>query len=391
MKQNIELKDEKKFSSDPQFSKEEIKQSMDQVIRIIDHNLKKFTDKFPSSASTNLVYDQVENNEWTSSFWTGLLWLAYEYTNDEKYYQVIKIHLKSFKERIYRKAKDVQTHDIGFLYSLSWVPQHRKFHDEESKTVILEAANQLIYRYLPNAKIIQAWGDLNDPQQMGRMIIDCNLNLPLLYYATEISGDPKYKTIAENHVNQALKYVIRDNYSTYHTYYLDVKTGKPLYGKTHQGNSDSSCWARGQAWGIYGFSLNYKYIKDEKLIEAVKNLTNYYLNHLPNDLICNWDLDFIEDNGQRDASAAAIASCGMLELIKYLPDNDCKKHIYKNAANITMKTLSEKYIGDDLNGILLHSVHNMNNNDGVDEYCLYGDYYYFEALMRLYKNWELFW
>lgn len=196
-------------------------------------------------------------------------------------------------------------------------------------------------RYFDKAKIIQAWGDLSDPENRGRMIIDCCMNLPLLYWAAEITGDKKYFKAAKNHANQAAEYIIREDASSFHTFYMDVETGEPRFGKTAQGFSDNSCWARGQAWGIYGFALSYKYTNDIKLIELDEKVANYFLNRLPQDCICCWDLIFTGGAQERDSSAAAIAACGLLELSKHLPLEDIMKKIYENAAVNIVKSLAE--------------------------------------------------
>jgi unsaturated chondroitin disaccharide hydrolase len=375
----------------PDFTKEDVKSAIEQVIGIIDANLDHYGDLFPNSNSDNLVYETIENNQWTTSFYTGMLWLAYEYTRDQKYLDVIHVHLQSFKKRIEAKGKDVQNHDIGFLYTLSWVPALKLLNDPRAKAVLVDASEFLLTRFHPKAEIIQAWGDLTDPNQMGRMIIDCNMNLPLLYFTSEITGDKKYHEIASKHIAQAAKYIVREDASTHHTYYMDVETGEPRFGTTHQGYTDDSCWARGQAWGIYGFALSYKYLKDDNFIDLSKKLTNYYLNRLQDDYICNWDFYFTKEEDQRDSSAAAIAACGMLELSKYLPVIDEERALYEHAAIATLKSLKENYIGTNNKGVLLHGVYNVNKNKGVDEYVIWGDYFYFEGLMRLYKDWNLYW
>src|SRR5699024_7034845 len=130
------------------------------------------------------------------------------------------------------------------------------------------AADVLMRRYNETAKIFQAWGELSDKEQQGRMIIDCNMNLPLLYFASNETGDPRYREAAKNHVKLAQKYLIREDYSTFHTYYMDIETGNPRFGATAQGYADDSCWARGQAWGIYGFPISFTHTGDATLLES---------------------------------------------------------------------------------------------------------------------------
>ncbi len=140
--------------------------------------------------------------------------------------------------------------------------------------------------------MIQAWGDLNDPARQGRMIIDCNLNVPLLFWAANETGNAAWREAATRHLAQAARYLVREDASSFHTFYMDVHSGQPLRGDTHQGFSDSSCWARGQAWGIYGFALGFRHTGDTTQPELARKLAHYFLNRLPEDFVCYWDLIF---------------------------------------------------------------------------------------------------
>ena len=369
--------------------------SIDTAIKKIDIMIQQFGERFPDSSSSNSKYKVIDNIEWTTSFWTGLLWLAYEHTGDNKYKELADKHLDDFDRRIERKGKDVQNHDLGFMYTLSSVANYKLTGNTKAKETAKKATDFLITRYHDKAHIIQAWGDLNDPSQLGRMIIDCNMNLPLLYWTSEEFYDSKYKEIAYNHVKQAQKYIVRPDASTYHTYHMNVDTGEPIKGSTHQGFSDDSCWARGQAWAIYGFMLSYAYTKDNSFIELVKKLTNYFLNRLPDDLVCYWDLSFGDGSGQpRDSSSNAIVACGLLEMIKYLPISDKDRDFYKDVCISMLDSLSsDEYLSHDENedGILKHSSYGVPQKNGVDEFCIWGDYYYLEALIRMKYVWNVYW
>jgi unsaturated chondroitin disaccharide hydrolase len=382
-----------KFSKRPEVTKEKVQAAIDFILKKIDEKLDAFTYKFPAPASKNNVYEAIDNTDWTSCFWTGMLWLSYEVTGDNKYRNIAEIHLQSFKKRI-DEGLHIDTHDLGFLYTLSSISAYKLTGNEEAKETALKAAEALTNRYFDKAGIIQAWGDLKDPDQRGRMIIDCCMNLPLLYWATEITGDKKYYEMADSHVMQAIKYLVREDASSFHTFYMDVETGEPKFGKTAQGYKDDSCWARGQAWGIYGLPLSYLYTGAPELIEIGKKITNYYLNRLPEDYICYWDLAFTDGAEERDSSGAAIAICGMLEMTKHMPLMDPYKALYENASLHILNSLIEKYTSKDCpkaNGVLLHAVYDKPKNVGVDECCIWGDYFYFEALVRTLKDWKLYW
>ncbi len=378
----------------PKLTKETLEGAIENALKIIDKNIKKLGSKFPSSASQRLSYLITENVEWTTSFWTGMLWLAYEVTHEEKYYDLAYIHIKSFKERLENKI-DIDHHDLGFLYTLSCVSAYKITQNQDAKEIALKAADYLLTRYHEKAGIIQAWGDLNDESQRGRMIIDCNMNLPLLYWVTEQTGDLKYRECAISHIQQAAKYLVREDFSTYHTFYMDPSTGQPLRGTTHQGYSDTSCWARGQAWAIYGFGLSYNYTKDPLLLELSRKLAHYYLERLPEDKVCYWDLIFTKGTEERDSSAAAIAICGLLELVNNLPVMDPDYEYFLSETKMMMASLIKNYGTDPTSthaeGLLLHSVYSKPCGSGVDECTLWGDYFYFEALVRMTRIWNEYW
>ncbi|NIA87550.1 MULTISPECIES: glycoside hydrolase family 88 protein [Rahnella] len=363
------------------------------VLSKISRNLEKFGNKFPAETCENGHYPLTENVEWTTSFWTGQLWLAWEMTGDDRYRLAAEKQVTSFGNRIANRI-DTATHDLGFLYSLSCVSAYKLTGNRQARGFALLAAEALMERFNTQAKIIQAWGDLNDPEQAGRMIIDCNMNLPLLYWASEQTGEPRFAEAARAHAEQAAKYIVRPDASTYHTYYMDTVTGEPRFGNTHQGYSDDSCWSRGQAWGIYGFLLSYRYTGDADQVELSRRLAHYFLNRLPEDDVCHWDLALLGTDAVRDSSAAAIAVCGLLSLATALPATDDKRACYEEMALRMMDSLTENYLtGDqeDCDGLLKHSVYHMASGKGVDECCSWGDYFYVEALTRVTQCWQSYW
>ncbi len=376
----------------PRVTREDCFRALEYVLPKIDENLAGFAGGFPAPASVNLNYPVIGNTDWTSSFWTGMVCLAYDLTGQDQYRQVAEGQLDSYEIRL-NERKYTNTHDLGFLYTLSGVAVYKLTGNQRGKDLSLRAADMLMQRFFEKAGIIQAWGDLNDPEQRGRMIIDCCMNLPLLYWSSLETGQTDYYHAAISHAKQAARYIVREDASTYHTFYMDVATGEPRFGKTGQGYSDTSCWARGQAWGIYGFVLSYVYTGDWGFIELAKKLANYFLNRLPEDGISYWDLCFTEGAEERDSSAAAIAVCGLLELIKHLPLTDVYRSYYENAALKMMKSLMDHYTTARMssNGLLCHAVYGKPQKKGIDECVIWGDYFYFEALLRLVKDWKLYW
>ncbi|GMQ60931.1 glycoside hydrolase family 88 protein [Vallitalea maricola] len=375
----------------------EIEQALNNAVTQVETDLENFTHKFKINGTTDNFYAPNDNISWTSGFWTGQIWMAYEITGDEKYKKAAEIQVDSFLHRIENKI-ETNNHDMGFLYSLSCVAAYKLTGNKNAKKAAILAADNLISRYREDGKFIQAWGNVGADDNY-RLIIDCLLNLPLLYWTSDVTGDDKYAKIAKQHIDTSLKVIMRDDCSTYHTFYFEQGTGKPLYGETRQGYSNDSSWSRGQAWGVYGTALSYMYTKNPEYIEKFYKITDFFIENLPNDLVPYWDFKFTDVSDEpKDSSAAAIAVCGMLEMSKYL--NEEKSKYYKEIALKILKSLIDNYAVSDpkiSNGQLLHGVYarkspyNPCRNRNVDECNTWGDYYYMEALIRLTRDWKLYW
>ena len=420
------------FKGYDRITKEEMEKAMDFAVKSVVANLEKFTDRFQNAFSENGFYKPIDNKDWTNGFWTGEIWLAYEYVRDqkkraeqihekqdfaenvisleqaeqkieeqervlEKLVHAGNVQIDSFMDRIVKKVS-VDHHDMGFLYSPSCVAGYKLTGSEAGKQAAILAAQQLITRFQPKGEFLQAWGSMDEAENY-RLIIDCLLNLPLLYWASEVTGEEKYRTIAQKHIHTAVKNVIRSDFSTWHTFFFDPKTGKPDHGATCQGYRDGSAWTRGQAWGIYGMALAYKYTKKEEYIDIFRHVTEYFLARMPKDLIPYWDLEFTSGEDQpRDSSSASIAACGMLEMAKYLSGEE--QEYYRTVAGQLMKAVYDRCAVKDLNqsnGLVLHSTYsnhspyNTCNHYGVDECNSWGDYFYMEALTRMQKDWDPYW
>lgn len=374
-------------------TREEVTAAMDRVADQVRCNMEYFGTRFPSSATRNQTYGVIDNIEWTDGFWTGLLWLCYEYTGDDAFKNLALKNVDSFLNRVEMRI-ELDHHDLGFLYSLSCVAGYKLTGSAEGRKAGLLAADKLMERFQEKGGFIQAWGELGARDNY-RLIIDCLLNIPLLHWAFLETGNPVYRNAAVRHYEAACNNVIRDDASAYHTFYFDPGTGEPLKGVTRQGYSDDSAWARGQAWGIYGIPLNYRYVKDDSAFNLFKGMTNYFLNRLPEDEVCYWDLIFTDGSNQsRDSSAAAIGVCGIHEMLKYLPEVESDKNTYRHAMHCILRSLMERYTAPEIkpgNPVLLHGVYSWHSGKGVDEGNIWGDYYYMEALMRFYKDWNLYW
>lgn len=374
--------------------RERIRRELDSILKKIDRNMERFQDKFPMPSSEHGKYPlETNTDDWTQGFWTGMLWIAYEYSGDEKYRNAAERQLPSYIERI-EKELGVEHHDMGFLYSLSCVAAYKLTGNEQARRAALKAADKLLTRYQEKGAFLQAWGSLDDAKSY-RLIIDCLLNIPLLYWASEETGEKKYAEIAYRHYQTTQQCIVREDGTTYHTFYFDRNTGKPLYGVTAQGYSDDSCWARGQAWGVYGSVLTYKYVQAPETITFFKKVSDCFLSKLPKDYVPYWDMIFTEGTEERDSSAAAIAVCGFLKGAEILSEEDMDRIIYQKAAIRILGSLMEHYSATEslnIDGLLLHGVYSKKSGYGIDECMIWGDYFYMEALMQVYKpDWKGYW
>ncbi|MFK4247682.1 glycoside hydrolase family 88 protein [Micromonospora chokoriensis] len=363
------------------------------AIRTVDANIVTFGDRYPGDTTDANRYllrppsagqPEGANVGWTTSFWPGMLWLAHDLTGEDRYLRAAMSHVDSFAARM-TDGIDLDTHDLGFLYTLACVTPARRTGDPQARGAALAAADHLMTRVLEPAGIIQAWGDLNDPRQRGRTIIDSLMNTPLLFWASQTTGDDRYAAAARRHTAQLRQHILRPDGTTFHTFYWDTDSGAPLRGETEQGHSDHSCWARGQAWGIYGFSLNHRHIGDPALLAAARTCADRFLAHLPDDHVAYWDLEFGDGSGQeRDSSAAAIAACGLVELADGLTDTASADRYRAVAAEILRSLIDHYSTGGQpgSNALILHGVYDKPKNVGVDEGTLWGDYFYLEALTR---------
>ena len=388
----------------PAIQEDEIGRCLDFALEQVGRNLKEFTCKFKRAFSTDGFYDATENENWTTGFWTGQIWLAWEWAVKsgrkelaEELKKAGEIQIDSFLRRIDEKD-GVDHHDMGFLYSPSCVAGYKLTGSRKGREAAIKAADQLITRFHPVGEFIQAWGPMDQPENY-RFIIDCLLNLPLLYWASQETGDSKYRDIAEKHIHTAIANVIREDYSTWHTFFMNMDTGEPDHGATCQGYRDGSAWARGQAWGVYGTAMAYRYTKRKEYIEDFKHVTGYFLEHLPSDLVPYGDLEFGEGCDEpRDSSSASIAACGMLEMAGYMEPEDAG--YYRETAKKIMKSVADNYAVKSFhesNGLVLHSTYskkspyNTCTPEGVDECNIWGDYFYMEALTRLSGEWNPYW
>lgn len=341
-------------------------------------------DSFPRNITKDKKkWNLVGVRDWCSGFWPGVLWYAYEYSGDESIKAAAEKFTLPLKTIAYTPATD---HDIGFQVYCSYGNGYRLTGNEEYKKVILAAADTLATLYNPKVGSLLSW-----PEKIKEFhhntIIDNMMNLELLFWAANNGGDKKLYDIALSHAEVTMKYIVRKDSAVYHLAKFNENTGKFIGGQTHQGYANESMWARGQTWGIYGFAVAYRETKKEEFLKTSIKLAEHFLKRLPEDGIPYWDFDDPKiPNSPKDASAAGVAACGLLELAGLVKDEKLKEK-YISAADRFLKKLSSKdyFSGDTNDALLLHSTGHHPNGTEIDVPIIYADYYYMEALLRLKK------
>jgi len=336
---------------------------------------------FPRSYSwKNKSIKKALPKDWTSGFFAGNLWLLYQLSGDEAY----KEKAMQWTAFIENEKYNDRTHDMGFKIYCSYGNGLKESNRKDYEDIIIQSAKTLSTRFNKNVGCIRSW-DFNKDIWEFPVIIDNMMNLELLFEATKLSGDSTYHNIAVSHANTTLDNHFREDGSSYHVVVYDTIHGNVLDKVTHQGINDESVWARGQAWGIYGYTMAYRYTKNPKYLERAESSAQFYLNHkkLREDGIPYWDFhDPAIPNAPRDVSAATIMASALLELASVTNNKT-----YAAYSNKVIETLSsDEYIlesNESTPFILDHSTGNWPKNDEIDGPIVYADYYFLESLLRM--------
>ncbi len=334
----------------------------------------------PRTVDASGKLKMIPSGDWCSGFFPGELWYLYEYTKDTSWLNAAKEFTAPIEAEQYTKT----THDLGFEIYCSAGNAYRLTKNAHYKEVILNAARSLSTRFNPVVGCIKSWD--NTRQWKYPVIIDNMMNLELLFEASKISGDTSFSHIAIVHANTTLKNHFRPDHSSYHVIDYDPETGNILHKQTAQGYADSSAWARGQAWGLYGFTLCYRETGNKIYLNQAEHIAKFILTHpnLPADLVPYWDYNApYRQSAPRDASAAAITASALLELSTYSSNK-----LYATAANKIIAGLRSYYQAQPNKSrgfLLLHSTGNKPANSEIDVPIIYADYYYLEALMRKHR------
>ena len=332
----------------------------------------------PGAANWSLL--PVSREQWTEGFWPGILWYAAEYSGDAAIRSAAEAYTAPLEMVTEGAAYD---HDIGFIVFCSFGNGYRLTGNSHYREVLMRAADSLCELFNPRVGTILSW-----PREVGALgghntIMDNLMNLELLFWASEQSGNPRYAEIARSHADTTMRYNFRPDGTSYHVAVYDPSSGQHIRSCTHQGYADDSMWARGQAWGVYGYTMCYRFTHDRRYLDFARRITDVWLEGLPEDGIPYWDYnDPRIPDAPRDASAAAIVASALVELSDYAEGEDEER--YLAVAERILHSLDSNYRGaDDCTAFLLHSTGHHPAGSEIDYSIIYADYYYIEALMRL--------
>ena len=334
----------------------------------------------PRSTEKNGDLRLIGSRDWCSGFFPGSLWYMYEFTGDIKWKELAN----EYSLRIEKEKFDTTNHDVGFKMFCSFGNGYRLTQNSAYRDILFQSAETLSKRFDPTVGAIRSW-DWNKDVWKYPVIIDNMMNLELLFWVAQESGDSTYYRIADTHAMTTLKNHFRADHSSYHVVDYDPETGEARLKQTHQGFNDNSTWSRGQAWGLYGFTMAYRFTKNELYLKKAKDIADFLFSHpnLAEDLVFYWDMnDPTIPNAPRDASASCITISALFELCEYLPDQ--KEH-YLALARKVLSNLSDNYrapLQSNHGFLLLHSTGHLPGNDEIDTPICYADYYYLEALRR---------
>ncbi|MBJ7882994.1 glycoside hydrolase family 88 protein [Gelidibacter salicanalis] len=321
---------------------------------------------------------------WTSGFYPGILWYAYDVTGKDKWKEeAIK------RTEVFEDFKTItEHHDIGFMMFPAYGNGYEIGGKEEYKDILLTSANSLASRFNPKVGTIRSWSNKMHPRwQQHITIIDNMLNIELLFWAAKNGGDKKLYDIAVTHAETTMKNHFRPDLTSWHVIEYDSINGDILNRHTKQGFSDDSRWSRGLAWGVYGYTMVYKETKDKKFLDFAQKITDKYLQLLPEDMVPAWDFDVQQDpKEEKDASAAAIVASALLDLSTMVESKEDQERYYNAAIKMLNSLASPKYsaVGK-ADSFLLHSTGAKSLGHEIDVALIYADYYYIEALSRLKK------
>lgn len=327
---------------------------------------------------------------WTDGFWTGILWKMYEATEDAMYAD----YARKLEDKLDAVIDDFQTlhHDVGFMWLLSSVADYRLTGNQRARTRGLHMASTLAGRFNPNGNFIRAWNTNphDNSDNTGWAIIDSMMNIPLLYWATEETRDPRFRSIAMKHANTLMNHAVRPDESVRHIMEFNPETGEYIKNHTGQSYMEEGSWTRGQAWALYGFTLSFLHTGKQEYLDTAKRVAHYFIANILEDPIPPCDFRGPEEPVYKDTTAGLCAACGLLELAEAVPE--CERKLYRNAALRILKATEDRYCDwseteDSIVQYGTEAYHFGEKNIPI----IYADYFLIEALLKLKGNSTLFW
>ena len=360
-----------------------VNEAWEQTVAKVKRTSTRIGANFPH-ASHEGIYILEEPYWWTAGFWPGMLWLLHEGSSEAKFRDIAE----QCEQRLdaVLDGFDKLDHDLGFMWTLTSVANYKNNGGEASRRRALKAANYLMGRFNLKGNYIRAWNPWREGEDnAGLAIIDCAMNVPLLYWASRESGDPRYFHIAEAHMGTVLAHFIRSDGSVRHVVRFDPLSGEAAEYLGGQGYAPDSAWSRGTAWAIYGLALASSHTGRQDYLDGAKQAAHFFLSQLPADLVPVWDFRAPEETKVlRDSSAGACAACGLLLLASLVPDSEA--HSYRSAGERILESLFREYStlgSEEEEGLILHGTSHYPERKNLDVPLIYGDYFFVEGLARL--------
>lgn len=368
-------------------------ENLDEIYKKIDKKLlaecSRMGDKIPYIAE-NGRYEKdmrdVNLSFWTNSFWAGMMWQMFQTTGNKTYQEYAEKTEVTLDEAL-RRFEGLH-HDVGFMWLHTAVANYRLTGNPESRLRAIHAATILAGRFNVSGNFIRAW----NLDRTGWMIVDCMMNISLLYWASDELGDPRFGEIANRHADTALRVLVREDGSCNHIAVLDPVTGEVLEKPEGQGYSQGSSWTRGQAWAIYGFALAFRHTGKEEYLMAAKKVAHYFIaNVAMTDYVSLVDFRAPKEPVQWDTTASACAACGMLEIAELVPELE-KNLYYENGVKI-LKKLEKDFCNwkEEEDGILQYGTAAYHKEEETHVPIIYGDYFFVEGILRLMDKSFMIW
>lgn len=336
--------------------------------------------KLPYTTSDGIYNNKLDSNPgwWTNGFWAGMMWLMYQATNNDVYKAAAEDSEKLLDVALYDFER--LHHDVGFMYHLSSGANYRINGNQNSKARTMLAASVLMSRFNLQGDFLRAW---NGEANKGKSIIDSMMNLPLLYFASREYADARYEMVAKKHADKTIENHIRQDGSVVHIVENDPIHGGKVGELAGQGYSEGSSWSRGQAWALYGYALSYKYTLDSKYLDVAKQVAHYFIACVSDDYLPKCDFRSPKEPVIYDATAGAIAACGLLEIACHVLDFE--KSLYETAAINLLQAMEEKFCNwsNEEESIVVMGTERYDDPEGHHMPIIYGDFFFVEAILRL--------